>query len=382
MKFITEKGFILPTVDEIFDRKLADFKTVKPDIRITDSNVIIPLLKFDAAEEYDSYLMGLATYNNLNAYTAVGTSLSHITSHLNMTWLKPTKARTKIKITTNKNVVIPQAWGIETESGVKFVTLNTSELTLKQGTTEIDVISLEAGKDNNVNAGTITKMTQVINGITKITNTIPATLGRDLETDTELRERYFERIDRKTSFNTAGIRNYLLENTLIKKCQVIENDTDITDAEGRLPHSYEAVCLGDTDNNIFQALYDYKVAGIRTVGDIKKQFGDITVGFSRAIERQLHFSIRISAIRELWLADYPNIIKKIIQNYVDTIEPQGTIYLYKILGEIYKSTGGIRTIEIKIGNNQAELNARDYTLNRKEIAVVLPQNINLNVEVI
>lgn len=382
MKFITEKGFILPTLDEIFNRKLTDFKTVKPDIRVTDSNVIIPLLKFDAAEEYDGYLIGLATYNNLSAHTAVGASLNHITSHLNMTWLKPTRARTKITVTTSKDVVVPQAWGVETEDGKKFITLNSSEITLKQGNTELDVISLEVGKDNNVNSGTITKMTQVISGIRKIINNIPATGGRDLETDSELRERYFERIDRKTSFNTAGIRNYLLENTLIKKCQVIENDSDLTDSEGRLPHSYEAVCLGDTDENILQALYDYKVTGIRTVGDITKQFGDIRVGFSRAVERQLHFSVTISAIRELWLEEYTGIIKKLIQDYIDTIEPQGTIYLYKILGEVYKATGGIRTIDIKIGNSSSALNARDYTLNRKEIAVVLPQNITLNIGVI
>lgn len=381
MKFITEKGFILPTVDEIFDRKLVDFKTVKPDIRVTDSNVIIPLLKFDAAEEYDGYLTGLSTYNNLSAYTAVGASLNHITSHLNMTWLKPTRARTKIIITTNKAVTIPQAWGVETEDGKKFITLNSTEITLKQGNTELDVISLEAGKDNNVNSGTITKMTQIISGITKIINNIPATGARDLETDTELRERYFERIDRKTSFNTAGIRNYILENTLVKKCQVIENDTDLTDSEGRLPHSYEAVCLGDTDENILQALYDYKVAGIRTVGDITKQFGDISVGFSRAVERQLHFSITISAIKELWQEEYTATIKKIIQDYIDTIEPQGTIHLYKILGEIYKATGGIRTIDIKIGSSSNSLSSNDYTLNRKEIAVVLPQKINLNVGV-
>lgn len=382
MKFITEKGFILPTLDEIFNRKLTDFKTVKPDIRVTDSNVIIPLLKFDAAEEYDGYLIGLATYNNLSAHTAVGASLNHITSHLNMTWLKPTRARTKITVTTSKDVVVPQAWGVETEDGKKFITLNSTEITLKKGNTELDVISLETGKDNNVNSGTITKMTQVINGITKIINNIPANAGRDLETDTELRERYFERIDRKTSFNTAGIRNYLLENTLVKKCQVIENDTDLTDSEGRLPHSYEAVCLGDTDENILQALYDYKVTGIRTVGDITKQFGDIRVGFSRAVERQLYFSITISAIRELWLEEYTGVIKKLIQDYVDTIEPQGTIYLYKILGEIYKATGGIRAIDIKIGNSSSSLNARDYTLNRKEIAVILPQNISLNIGVI
>lgn len=348
---ITEKGFVIPTLEEIYQRKLAEFKTVKPNIRETDSNVIIPLLKFDAAEEYDAYLEGLSVYNNLNVYTAVGSGLNTVTSHLNMTWLEATRAKSRIQITASTETTIPQAWGVETVDGKKFVTLNAEDLKIQKGKTELDVISLNAGKENNVNVGQITKMTSIISGITNIINTLPAVGGRDKETDTELRERYLKRIDRKSSFTTEGIKNYILENTNVQKCQVIENDTDLTDSDGRLPHAYEAVCLGDTNENILQALYEYKLAGIRTVGDITKNFDDITVGFSRAIEKQIYVNISITAIRDLWLQEYVEKIKKIVQDYIDTIEPQGTIYLYKILGEIYKATGGIKTIQIKLGDS-------------------------------
>lgn len=378
---ITEKGFVIPTLEEIYQRKLAEFKTVKPNIRETDSNVIIPLLKFDAAEEYDSYLEGLAVYNNLNVYTAIGSGLNAITSHLNMTWLEATRAKSRIQITASTETTIPQAWGVETTDGKKFVTLNAEDLKIPKGKTELDVISLNVGKENNVNVGQITKMTSIISGITSITNTLPAVGGKDKETDTELRERYLKRIDRKSSFTTEGIKNYILENTNVQKCQVIENDTDLTDTDGRLPHAYETVCLGDTNENILQALYDYKLAGIRTVGDITKKFDDITVGFSRAIEKQIYVNITISAIRDLWLQEYVEKIKKIVQDYIDTIEPQGTIYLYKILGEIYKATGGIKTIQIKLGDSFYSLFTSDYVLKKKEIAVVQAENITVSAEV-
>src|SRR3712207_4559686 len=256
-----------------------------------------------------------------------------------MTWLEATRAKSRIQITASTETTIPQAWGVETVDGKKFVTLNAEDLKIQKGKTELDVISLNVGKENNVNVGQITKMTRIISGISSVTNTLPAVGGKDKETDTELRERYLKRIDRKSSFTTEGIKNYILENTNVQKCQVIENDTDLTDTDGRLPHAYEAVCLGDTNENILQALYDYKLAGIRTVGDISKNFDDITVGFSRAIEKQIYVNISIAAIRDLWLQEYVEKIKKIVQDYIDTIEPQGTIYLYKILGEIYKATG-------------------------------------------
>ena len=374
---ITEKGFELPTVEEIYQRKLADFKTVKPNIRETDSNVLIPLLKFDAAEEYDSYLQGLAVYNNLNVYTAIGNSLNAITSHLNMTWKKPQKATGKVEIEADIGTIIPQAWGIETESKEKFITLNTRAVKVEKSPMQLEIIALEAGKNGNVSAGQITKQTEIISGIKSIKNKIGTFGGADLETDTELRERYLERIDRKTSFTTEGIKNYILQNTNVKKCQVLENDTDDFDAEGRVAHSYEAICFGDTDENILQALYEYKLAGIRAVGDITKQFEEISVGFSRAIEKQIFLKVEITTIKEVWKDEFKKVINNIFINYLSEIEPAGTIYLYKLIGEIYKHTSGIKTLRLKLGDTKYGERETDYILSRKEVAIGNENNVTI-----
>ena len=259
---ITDKGFIVPTIDEIYTRKLNDFKSVKPDLRETDSNIIIAWLRFDSAEEYDSYLQALSAFNQLSVYTATGTNLNAITSHLGMSWNKAKKAVGKITVTAEIGTQIPQAWGVETKSGVKFVTLNTSTITTTERETNIEVIALNAGTDGNVSAGAITEQTEILTGVISINNKLNTLGGRDLETDTELRERYLKRLDRKSSFTTEGIKNYILQNTNVQKCQVIENDTDDFDSAGRLAHSYECICYGDTNENILKALYEYKIAGI------------------------------------------------------------------------------------------------------------------------
>lgn len=375
---ITEKGFIMPTYEEIYQRKINSFKTVKPSIRETDSNLIVSFLKFDAVEEYDSYLQGLSMFNNLNVYTASDSYLNAITNHLNMTWKKAKRATGKITITADIGTIIPQAWGIETKSGIKFVTLNNEAIEMTKPTIELEIISLEAGVINNVRAGTITEQTEVLNGVKNINNSLPTLGGTDKETDTELRERYLKRLDRKSSFTTEGIKNYILTNTNVIKCQVIENDTDLNDSDGRLPHSYEAICLGDTNENIFKALYEYKLAGIRTVGDIKKEIGTVTVGFSRPIEIYLDFEVNISVVKDIWKEEFKNIIKKVITDYVNTLEPQDTVYSYKILGEIYKNTSGIKTINLKINKTGLGNKTTDYKLNKKEIALV--NNITLRVE--
>ena len=377
---ITDKGFIVPTIDEIYTRKLNDFKSVKPDLRETDSNIIIAWLRFDSAEEYDSYLQALSAFNQLSVYTATGPNLNAITSHLGMTWQKEKKAVGKITVTTEIGTQIPQAWGVETKSGVKFVTLNTSTITTTQRETNIEVIALDSGTDGNVSAGAITEQTEILTGVISINNKLNTLGGKDLETDTELRERYLKRLDRKSSFTTEGIKNYILQNTNVKKCQVIENDTDDFDSDGRLAHSYECICYGDTNDNILKALYEYKIAGIRTVGDITKNFREITVGFTRPTEKTIYLKVEVEAVKEIWKDDFKKVIKNIYLKYLDEVEPAGTIYLYKLIGEIYKNTSGIRTLKIKLGDVKYSELEKDYKLSKKEVAVATSDDITIEVD--
>ena len=377
---ITDKGFIVPTIDEIYTRKLNDFKSVKPDLRETDSNIIIAWLRYDSAEEYDSYLEALSAFNQLSVYTATGNFLNAITSHLGMTWEKAKKAVGRIVVTAEIGTSIPQAWGVETKSGVKFVTLNTSTITTTERETDIEVIALNAGTDGNVSAGAITEQTEILTGVISINNKLSTLGGRNLETDTELRERYLKRLERKSSFTTEGIKNYILQNTNVQKCQVIENDTDDFDSDGRLAHSYECICYGDTNDNILKALYEYKIAGIRTVGGITKNFGEITVGFTRPLEKTVFLKIEIEPIKEMWKEDFKKVIKEIYLKYLDEIEPAGIIYLYRLIGEIYKNTSGIKTLRLKLGDVKYSEREADYILSSKEVGVANEDDITIEVK--
>ena len=377
---ITDKGFIVPTIDEIYTRKLNDFKSVKPDLRETDSNIIIAWLRYDTAEEYDSHLEALSAFNQLSVYTATGNFLNAITSHLGMTWEKAKKAVGRIVVTAEIGTSIPQAWGVETKSGVKFVTLNTSTITTTERETDIEVIALNAGTDGNVSAGAITEQTEILTGVISINNKLSTLGGRNLETDTELRERYLKRLERKSSFTTEGIKNYILQNTNVQKCQVIENDTDDFDSDGRLAHSYECICYGDTNDNILKALYEYKIAGIRTVGGITKNFGEITVGFTRPLEKTVFLKIEIEPIKEMWKEDFKKVIKEIYLKYLDEIEPAGIIYLYRLIGEIYKNTSGIKTLRLKLGDVKYSEREADYILSSKEVGVANEDDITIEVK--
>ena len=382
MIYITENGFVVPTLTEIYKRKLAEFKTVKPDIRVTDSNLIISLLKFDAAEEYDTDLQGLAQYNNRSVYTATGQDLGIITSYLNMKWRAATKATAKITIEAEEGTEIPAGWGVETEDGKKYVTLNTTtEIIDNTKKKELEVIALEAGKIGNTEENTITIMTQVLIGINKITNPGAAVGGKDSESDSELRERFLKRVDSINSFSCEGIRNYVINNSSVDRCQVLENETDVFDEAGRPPHSYEIIVTGETDENMFKVIKEYKLAGIRTWGDIRREVGNIIYGFSRATVKDLYVKIDITASKEYWKGQSVENIKKALISYVDNVDVAGTVYIWKLIGEIYQNSEGIINLEVLLGDSMENLRTADYKLIDKNIPRLLEENILINVEI-
>lgn len=369
---ITEGGIIIPTVEEIYLKKLNKFKTVKPDLRETDSNVIVSLFKFDAAEEYDLYQEAISAYNNLSIMTAIGQGLNAITNNVGMTWLPAKRAAGKIKIVADIGTRIPQAWGIETLSGKKYVTKNTNEILMEKTILELEVISLETGEDWNTGIGTIIKQTQVLSGIKQITNLELITGGRSRETDAELRIRYLKRVNQKLTFTTEGIKRYLLENTNIIDCRVFENDTDIVNEAGRLPHSYEPVCYGGTDDEIFEALNYYKLAGIRCVGNKTKDFGNITVGFTRAELINIEIQIRIK-----FKNINPNntvLVKEVIKKYVEKCTFGETIYRYVIIGELYKLNIGMDILNVSLGEKGNVLN-EDYITPGMKVAQINEEDI-------
>ena len=146
-----------------------------------------------------------------------------------------------------------------------------------------------------------------------------------------------------------------------------------------MAHSYECICYGDTNDNILKALYEYKIAGIRTVGDITKNFDEITVGFTRPAEKTVFLKIEIQGIKEIWKDEFKEIIKNIYLKYIDEVEPNSTIYLYKIIGEIYKNVSGIKTLKIKLGDTKYSELEKDYKLSTKEVAVATQDDVTIEV---
>ncbi len=116
-------------------------------------------------------------------------------------------------------------------------------------------------------ANTITNIVTPVLGWDSITNPLAASPGRLLETDEELRIRFRNTKLERSSNILDSLYSALLNVDGAQEVAVYENDTDITDSNGVLPHSFFPVVLGGSSQIIAETIWENKPMGIRSQGN-------------------------------------------------------------------------------------------------------------------
>jgi uncharacterized phage protein gp47/JayE len=132
-------------------------------------------------------------------------------------------------------------------------------------------------------ANSLTVIDTPVAGLTSTFNTEDANLGRDIETDTELKIRRVEDLEVAGAATLEAIRANLQATTGVTTAIVFQNNSDITDTEGRPAHSVEAVVIGGTDADIADTLFNSVAAGITYHGSVTEVVTD-SQGFSQTIK--------------------------------------------------------------------------------------------------
>lgn len=153
-------------------------------------------------------------------------------------------------------------------------------------------------------AHTAKNIINAISGWDTVDNLNDADVGVAVETDAAFRTRRAQALQGLGNATLEAIRADMLLISGVSTAFVFENATDVT-VGIRTPHSIEAVVQGGADQDIWDALFDTKAAGIQTVGaesgiTTDSQGTVHTVKFSRP------------AIRDIWIdidvtvdSDYP-----------------------------------------------------------------------------
>lgn len=154
------------------------------------------------------------------------------------------------------------------------------------------------------NSGTITVIATALSGWNSVTNPLDATVGKEIDTDAELRQRREEELRATGSATVDAIRADILADPNVLQCDVFENTSDLPDSTGLPPKSFECVVFDGTpptlsNDAIAQLIWDTKPAGIRSFGlesgVATDSIGNLhTIYFTRPTEVEIWVEIFVS----------------------------------------------------------------------------------------
>lgn len=379
-------GFDRKTRVEIVD----DMKAKAKNLFGNDVNLAInsPLGILIQLFSYPLSLLWLALekiYNAMSYKTATGQDLDNRAKNIGITRHPAAKATGEVEFTGDEGVNIPEGYILETDSDPAIQFETTEEVTIDStGTAIAEIVAVEAGSSGNVSANTITEIVNPISGLDSVKNPNPSQGGRNRETDSELRLRYEDSLDRPGGSTANSIRANILERTEASNCLVLENVNNIDNANGNgLPaKSFEAVVLGGVNQDIAESIFEKKPAGMEAYGGISNIITDDaglekTVAFSRATKVDIYVSADIETNSNYPSGGDNQVIDEII-DYIGGINTEGDsvtglnigqdVIRNKIISLVYNIDGVFDVNSLTIGVDSTSLSANNISIGFREVS--------------
>lgn len=361
---VTPTGFRLKTREGIMaDMEAKARQLFGPGINLSAKSplgILIGLISWPLSLVWQS-LQGI--YNSAYVDTATGQALDNVVKYIGTKRRTATKAVQIISITGAQGTLIPLGFVVETggEPPIGFATIESKPIET-DGKVEIQAECLTPGSAGNVPPETITRVKNPIAGVNTVTNSSLFLKGLDQETDLGLRERYRRSVAKGGASTIDAMIAALLDVEGVLDAIVIENDTENIDAQGRPPHSLEAIVLGGDDANIARAIYDSKAGGIQPHGSesfIVKDIAEMphTIRFNRATEIGIYITVQVTA-NGYFPVDGLTRVRDEIIGYIGGIDSKGLYnrglligktVIYMKIPDLVFNVPGVENIALKIG---------------------------------
>ena len=218
---------------------------------------------------------------------------------------------------------------------------------------------------------TITTIITPILGWDSVTNPQESSVGRYEETDEELRLRW-----RNTKFQFAtniveSLYSAVFSLEGVSNAVIYENDTDVVDGNGVLPHSFLTLVDGGLSSDVAAAIWRNRPTGIRSQGntsvDIIDSFGYVrTINFSRPTEVQVYIEIDLET-NNRFPEDGEQKIKEALISYINGLTINDDV-VYSRLYTPINSVEGHQVNSLRIGTDPLNLGFSNIITNFDEIA--------------
>lgn len=233
--------------------------------------------------------------------------------------------------------------------------------------------------------GDLTDIVTTYAGWDAVSNNVPANTGREAESDTALRQRWNNSLYTRSVGMTDSIASALLTLNGVTSAYVYENDQDTTDADGRPPHSIEAVVNGGENDEIGLVIWQKKSAGIDTYGSQSVSINDSqgfphTINFNRPLVVNVWLDIAVTEYPEESLP--PNAQTMIVDaviNYGNTLTVGNDVILQRFMGAIYQNVPGIGYITVTASTDGITYSSTNIQIDARHVATFDPTRVQVTI---
>lgn len=376
---VTKDGFRRKSYREIIeDMENLAKELFGEDIDLSERNPMAKSLQNIGWEISTLWEMGEDVYNSAFVDTSEDSSLDGVGKYITVSRKGSQHSKGWITIEGIEDTRVPKGFRVSTEkSGIIYETVESSTIG-EDGLTNIQIISIETGLDNNLAAMTLTKIVNPISGVKKVYNTSATSDGIDTEEDKEFRERYYRSTSLGGSATRQSVEAALLNVPDITDAFVEENES-MEYLEDIPPKALAPYIFGGTDEVIGNTILTSKAGGIRSYGSTEVEVMDTkgiiqVIGFTRPTIKDIYVKLNLSKG-----LGYPgdDIIRKAVLNYIGGTDLDALVYKGLKLGEdviISKLMAsvmcleGINDIDVEISADSTEYINSNIQVEKKEIA--------------
>lgn len=375
---VTPDGFERPTFDEIRAALVERARELLGPINTGPESAIGQQITTMAEREALIWEALQGVYSSQYPASSAGRSLDGVVQLTGITRREATRTIVDVVLTGDAGTTIPKDSAASTDNDDLFFLVDAVTLDGNgEGTGQM--IANEVGFVI-APAGTLTNIETPVSGWDDITNPQDGATGRPVESDPELRLRRARSLQVTGSATVGAIRSRLLEQVDdVTDATIIENRTSEEDAQGRPPHSFEAVVTGGTDADVAEQLFETKAAGIETTGTVTEIVTDSTgkeqvIRFSRPIQRFIWVRLTLTATN-----GFPeNVDDLATQAIVDKggeLQLGEDVIWQTLVGPVHRAVDNLNQVTVELGvssdpeQEPSTFETANITIENNEIAL-------------
>ena len=365
---VTDTGFVLKSFSDIMKDIEKRYKARLQDNEYT--------LDFNTPEGIHSEAIGfelsklweeLLDFNNqMNLNTATGIYLDYFGTLLRTPRNPGSYATGQVKITGEKNRVIPAQTIIKyAEKEYRLlsnVTLDKLDNNEYYGVGFIQAV--EIGDESNITSDV--SFTTEYSGVAKITNDVDVVGGADDESDSLYRTRLKRKQTIEQTATHSALYNGLMALENVKNVLILDPETEPSTEAGTIKIFLE----GTPDNKIFETILDLKADGILTLADsnaqtfekkIKRDMFERKITYNIIKYSTLLIKVEVLETKNSDERDnrWTPQIKQEILNYINNLRTGESISYLKTYSEIL-GIDDIRKINLKMGLTESSVATQNF----------------------